>query len=99
MLIVAGTIHVDPADVDRLRVAAAELMTATHAEPGCIEYVFSVSVADPGAVNIFEVWESEADLEAHFEMPHMATFRSALSELTITGRSISKYEVSSRAPM
>ena len=99
MLIVAGTITIDPADVDRMRVAAAEMMAATHEEPGCIEYVFSISVADPGTVNIFEVWESAADLEAHFEMPHMATFRETLSTLTITDRSISRYEVSSSAPM
>ena len=99
MLIVAGTIHVDPADIDRLRVAAAEMMTATHEEPGCIQYVFSVNVADPGAVTIFEVWESAQDLEKHFEMPHMATFRAIMGSLTITGRDISKYEVSSSAPM
>ena len=63
MLIVAGTINVDPADVERLRAAAAEMMAATHQEPGCIEYVFSVSVADPGTVQIFEVWESAEDLD------------------------------------
>ena len=99
MLIVAGTINVDPADVERLRAAAAEMMAATHQEPGCIEYVFSVSVADPGTVQIFEVWESAEDLETHFTLPHMTTFRSVLSDLNVTGRDINRYEVSSSAPM
>lgn len=99
MLIVAGSIQIDPGDVDRLRDAAIVMMEATHQEPGCIDYVFSVSVHDPGSVQIFETWESAEDLEKHFEMPHMATFRSALADLTITGRSVTKYEVSSSTPL
>lgn len=99
MLIVAGNIHVDPADVDRLRTAAAEMMTATRQEPGNIEYVFSVSVADPGTVQIFEVWEAAEDLEKHFTLPHMDTFQSVLKDITITGRDLNRYEVASSAPM
>jgi len=99
MLIVAGTITIDPADADALRVAAAEMMAATHEEPGCHEYVFSISVADPGNVQVFEVWESADDLEAHFAMPHMATFRESLSAVTVTGRNLHRYEVASSEPM
>lgn len=99
MLIVAGSITVDPADVDRLSEAAAAMMAATHEEPGNVEYVFSVSVADPGNVQIFEVWESAEDLEKHFTLPHMATFRAAMAELNVTGRSIHRYEISSSEPL
>ena len=99
MLIVAGSIQVDPRDVDRLRAAATEMMVATRREPGCIDYVFSISVDDPGSVQIFESWETGEDLEKHFEMPHMATFRTALADITITGRSVTKYEVSSSEPL
>lgn len=99
MLIVAGTISIDPADIDKLRAAAAIMMTATHEESGCVEYVFSVSVSEPGDVQIFEVWESAADLENHFTLPHMATFRATLAEITITGRNLHRYEVASYEPM
>ena len=99
MLIVAGTITVDPADVPQFRAAAALMMAATHQEPGNIEYVFSVSVADPGNVQIFEIWESADDLEKHFTLPHMATFQATLKELAITGRSLHRYEVASFEPM
>ncbi len=99
MLIVAGTITIDPADIDQMRNAAAEMMAATHEEPGNIEYVFSVSVADPGSVQVFEVWESAADLEKHFTLPHMATFRAALQDLNITGRDLIRHEVASSEPM
>jgi quinol monooxygenase YgiN len=99
MLIVAGSISVDPADVEALSAAAVEMMKATHEEPGCIQYVFSVSMADPGEVEIFEVWESAEDLEAHFAMPHMAAFQAALGDVTITGRNLNRYEVASHEPM
>jgi len=99
MLIVAGNITIDPAHVDQLRSAAAAMMAATLEEPGCVEYVFSVSVADPGTVQIFEIWESAEDLEKHFEMPHMATFRETMGRLNVTGRDLSRYEVASHEPM
>ena len=99
MLIIAGTITIDPADVDKMRESAAVMMEATHQEPGCQQYVFSVSVADPGNIQIFEVWDSAADLEAHFQMPHMKVFGEAMSTMTVTGRDLARYEVASSEPM
>lgn len=99
MLLVAGSITVDPADVERLSEAAAAMMAATHQEPGNIEYVFSISVADPGNVQIFEIWETAEDLEKHFTLPHMATFQAVMAELTVTGRDIHRYEISSSEPL
>ncbi len=99
MIIVAGTITIDPADVDAMRDAAAKMMAATHEEPGNIEYVFSVNVADPGSITVFEVWESLEDLENHFTLPHMAEFRAAMGTMTVLGRDLNRYEVSSATPM
>lgn len=99
MLIVAGTISIDPADAEKLGPAAAAMMAATHEEPGCQAYVFSISVADPSSVQVFEIWDSAEDLEAHFAMPHMATFQAALADITITGRDLNRYEVASSQPM
>ena len=99
MIIVAGTITIDPADAARLAPAAAKMMAATHEEPGNIEYVFSISVADPGTVQVFEVWESAEDLANHFTLPHMAEFGAAMAEATVTGSDLKRYEVSSVGPL
>lgn len=99
MLIIAGTLSVDPSDVDRLSEAAAVMMAETHKEAGCQQYVFSVSVADPGAVQIFEVWDSAEHLEAHFATPHMAVFAEVMGSVTMTGRDLMRYEVASAEPM
>jgi len=94
MLIVAGTYQIDPADIPAFRDAATVMMAATAEEPGCREYTFSVSVAEPGTVKLFEIWDSEQDLAEHFEMPHMADYRAKLGELNILSRDVSRYDVS-----
>lgn len=99
MLIVAGSITFDPSHTESLRGAAAAMMSATMEEPGCQDYVFSISVADEASIRIFEVWDSQEDLDAHFAMPHMAEFQAAIADVGISGRDLMKYQVSSSEPM
>lgn len=65
---------------------------ATRQEDGCIEYEFSERIDEPGKIRLFERWESALHLAAHFETAHMATWRAALGDVTVLGRSIDKYE-------
>lgn len=99
MLVVAGHIEFDPTATERAREACAAMMAATHEEPGNLAYVFSIDVADPGRMHIFECWESQQDLDAHFTLPHMAAFQAVVPELGVTGMKIDKYHVSSVEPM
>jgi quinol monooxygenase YgiN len=99
MLIIAGTLDVQPDQREKLLELAVALMKATHAEPGNHEYVFSADPLDPGRVRVFELWESEEALAPHMAQPHMAEFGKALSELTVTGSSIIKYTISGSGPL
>lgn len=99
MLIVAGTISVNPEHVDELRDACDVMVRATLQEAGCHSYSFSQSLTDPGTVQIFEIWQSPEELEAHFATPHMATFRRVLDGIEITDRDIHRYEVANIAKM
>ncbi len=99
MLIVAGSITIDPASRERVAVIAAAMMKATSAEPANLEYVFSFDAADPGSMQVFELWESEEGLSAHFATPHMAEFRTALGEIGTRGMAVAKYQVSSSGPV
>ena len=74
MLIVAGTIQVDPDSRDAATDALLEMMRETRKEPGNLEYAFTPDLADPGLLRIFEQWESQEALDAHFAAPHMAAF-------------------------
>ncbi len=92
MLIVSGTFSFPPEDVARLLPAANAMAEATRQEDGCIEYEFSERIDEPGKIRLFERWESALHLAAHFETDHMATWRAALGDVTVLGRSIDKYE-------
>jgi quinol monooxygenase YgiN len=99
MLVIAGSITFDPDKTELAKQACATMMAATHEEPGNLAYVFSIDCSDPGTICIFEAWESQEDLDAHFTLPHMADFQAVVPELGITGMNIDKYHVSSVEPM
>lgn len=92
MIIVAGTISIDPADLEVYREVSGPMIEATLAEEGCVTYNFAQSVVDPTEIRIFEIWESKDALEAHFVAPHMATFQAALGGLKIGNRNLAIYE-------
>jgi quinol monooxygenase YgiN len=99
MLIVAGTIRLDPAKRPALEAAFDRMRVATLAEPGCLEYQAYLDRTDPGTVLIFEKWESEPALRAHFATPHLAAFGAALAAAGIIANTVQRYEVSGEAPV
>lgn len=88
MLIVTGVFDLDPAQIDRLRAAAAIMAKATRDEPGCITYAFWQDIEAPTRFRVYEEWEDRAALEAHFETPHMQVWRAALAEGGLLSRDI-----------
>ena len=99
MLIVAGTFRLDPSNRDAAMEAASEMMAETAKEEGCVSYVMSADFADPGLFHLFEEWESEEHLEAHFVVPHMAVFQKKLAELGPIERDIFRYDASGKQPL
>ena len=99
MLIVAGKFTFDPTKTEIAKEAAAKVMAATHEEPANLEYVFSFDAADPATMRVFELWESEADLDAHLLLPHVADFRAAMGEIGVSAADVMKYDVASSRPM
>jgi quinol monooxygenase YgiN len=93
MLIVAGRVPVRPDRRDEAVVAAVKMAKATQAEAGCRSYGFYADLADPNTILIFEEWENEAALTAHFQTPHMAEFNSVISRFVAGPPSINRYEV------
>ena len=63
MIIVAGTLHLDAADRDPYLVAVADVARQARSAAGCLDFVQAADPIDPERINIFERWESDADLE------------------------------------
>jgi quinol monooxygenase YgiN len=99
MLVIAGTIEIDPANREEAVTAATEMMTETHKESGCISYTFSGDLSDPGAFRIFEEWESQEALDLHFKAPHMAAFQAKIGKLGVRGMKVKRYEIASVGPL
>ena len=99
MLIVSGTISVEPDDVDAALALVAPLVEATNAEPGCHAYGFFLDPTTPGRFRLFEEWDDQAALDAHFVTDHMAAFNAGIGALRITGLELHKYEVHAKAPL
>ena len=99
MIIVSGTMRVDPADIDTAMSLGSTMAEASLAEEGCSAYGFWQDPADPGRVRVFEEWADQAALDEHFATPHMADFMAGLGQLKISDMELSKYEVSEKAPL
>jgi quinol monooxygenase YgiN len=99
MVIVAGTITLDAAKRAQLEAAFDRMRAATLKETGCLEYQAYTDRKDASTVLMFEKWESEEALRAHFATPHMAEFGAALAQVGVTGSNVKKYIVSSEGPV
>ena len=64
MVIVAGHLVVDPEHRDDYLRGCVEVMRQARRAVGCLDFVLSADLLDPGRVNIFERWESATAVEA-----------------------------------
>lgn len=99
MLVIAGRIVIDTANREKAIAAAVEMMQETHKEPGCISYTFSADLTEAGAFRIFEEWESQKALDAHFKAPHMAKFQGQMGGFGVKEMAVQRYEVASVGPL
>jgi quinol monooxygenase YgiN len=99
MIVIAGHVLLDPAKRDPATTAARRMMVETRKEKGCISYTFSADLDEPGRFQIFEEWEDEEALMAHFQSPHMAEFQKAVGGLGVREMKVQRYEVSKVGPI
>ena len=99
MLVVIAEVRLAEGAIAAAQEAIATMETESRQEPGCHTYAFSVDVSDPTMLRITERWETMADLEAHFSMPHMAAFQAALGQVEILGMEVKAYELAAEVPL
>jgi quinol monooxygenase YgiN len=92
MIVIEGSVRIAPHKLEEARSVMEAMIKASRAEPGCLDYAYSIDVLDPGLVRVTERWESRDALAAHFKTAHMATWRSFFPTLGITDRILRLYE-------
>lgn len=95
MIIIAGTVPIDPARKADALAAMQAMQAATQAETGCIHYHFYTNPWDDAEIHIFEVWQDEDCLQAHFRSAHMDTFNQQIPSYVTGPMRLKRYEVSS----
>ena len=99
MIIIAGTVDVDPDRRDAALEAGRPHMEATRQFPGCIDYVWSADLLVPGRIYVFERWESTDTLAAHFEGPYYVAMRDTIAAHGLRGADVLKYQADRSEPV
>jgi quinol monooxygenase YgiN len=78
MIFVSMVIRANPGTRDQLAEAMAAMMTDTRKEPGAVVYTYAADLADPDIFHLTEIWQSEAEMEAHIDAVHSRRFVQTL---------------------
>lgn len=95
MIVISGSLTIKPEHRDEFVAAAVAMGEASRAEDGCGDYVFTADLADANTIRVFEQWESDEALKAHFAMPHFKAFGKQLAGWVASQGSFTRYEVAS----
>ncbi|HYD44361.1 MAG TPA: putative quinol monooxygenase [Phenylobacterium sp.] len=95
-LIIAGTVRVSPENLAAFRPHMQAMLEASRAEAGCLAYSYAEDVLEPGLIRVFEVWQNQAALDAHFQADHMAEWRSHWPSFGVSDRRLIAYEVATQ---
>ncbi len=68
MLIIAGSLILDPAHRDTFLAANGDVVGEARQATGCLDFVQAADPLDPSRINIFERWDTE---------DHLLAFRGA----------------------
>ena len=98
-VIISGTVDLPPQQLDAAMAAAKPLIEGALTEKGCLDYDWCPDPLNPGRIRVFERWESEADLQAHFDDRWYTDMRDALGRFGILGAETFKYRVDIQEPV
>ena len=99
MIIIAGEARIGEASLDAAREAARVMAEKSTAEDGCHVYSFAEDLNEPGLFRIFEKWETQEALDAHFQTPHMADFQAAMATWDVQSVKATKYQIAAAEDM
>jgi quinol monooxygenase YgiN len=101
VIIIAGEIDFDTAaNRDQAIELGRPLQQATRDdEPGCVSYCFAPDPCIDTRVQVYELWEDEASLAAHFGHENYFNMRTTLGDCGIVGADTNKYRIDAKEPV
>jgi quinol monooxygenase YgiN len=71
ILTVIARIKAKPGMEKRIQQYLLGLLAPTRSETGCITFDLFIDINDPTVFMLYENWESQAAIDAHFEQPYV----------------------------
>lgn len=101
MIIIAGTVEfADKESRDEaVRLAMPHQQASRDDEQGCQAYCFAPDPCRDTFVQVYELWDDEASLAAHFEHENYFNMRNALGSVGIVAAKNSKFRCDLREPV
>ncbi|PRD43428.1 antibiotic biosynthesis monooxygenase [Phyllobacterium phragmitis] len=93
MLLITGTVRLPPENLADAREAMQNMILASRAEDGCVDYRYAEDILQPGLIHVKEMWRDRVSLDRHFTSAHIAEWRAAWPGLGISDRNLKLYEV------
>jgi quinol monooxygenase YgiN len=94
MIIVAGPIHLKPAERDGYLDGCRKVIDAARVAAGCLDFHLAADPVDPGRINVFERWESVEAVEAF-----RGSGPSDEQGAAILGAAVVQYEIAAATPL
>ena len=99
MIQINGTIRLGRTIDAATQKAIVEMVRASRAEDGCLDYSFARDIADPDTLILFERWRDRAALEANGASAHMAAFQEVMAANPPASRELRIYETDEGQPL
>jgi quinol monooxygenase YgiN len=98
-ILISAQIDVAPGGRETALRTAQPWIDGALAQPGCIHYDWSADITNPARINVFEEWESEQALAAHFAGAQYAGMLAHIGASGLTGAVSKKYRVDAEGPV
>ena len=94
MVIVAGHITVEPQQRESYLAGCVSVVERARGAAGCLDFAITADPIDPGRVNVFERWESQAALNT--ARGNAPSFEQAEAMLSV---SVAEYDIADARPL
>ena len=99
MLLIAGSIRIDPDTRDDLIQAAIEVVRDLRKQVGCTRVLISADLEDASLLHLLQTWESQDALTANLKSRRIDAIRNQVGKLGVREMVLLKYEVASAGPV
>lgn len=90
---VTAAVQAKPGREKELRALVLPLIDSVRADPKNLVYFLQEDRSTPGHFVFYEIFATEADFEAHNNMPYVKAFLARLPELSVSGVQVTRMKV------